>query len=239
MTTHLVYFEDTYKFDDHAMLVATNRDEKGHFIVLNHTIFYPQGGGQPSDQGTIKVGDVVAPIHSVRSIDREVRHYTNQDYSSLRGQEASCLVNKETRLFHARLHTAGHLISNIVESLYPDWHAVKGHHFPDQCYVEFMSNTASLNDIPIEGVNKEIAAFIEKDYATHVDQVSGGKLQELYPNLTYTIPSDQPIRVVRIGDFPFSPCGGTHVKSLKELNGLEITRCKIKKGVMKINYGIE
>lgn len=87
-------------------------------------------------------------------------------------------------------------------------------------------------------INKEIDQYIEKDWLIGTDQVSGDKLQELCPNITYTIPSDQPIRMVRIGEFPFSPCGGTHVKSLKELNGLGITKSKIKKNVMKIYYHI-
>lgn len=238
MTTHLSYFEDTYKFNDHAIIQSSHRDVSGHFITLNQTIFYPQGGGQPSDQGTMTVGNQVIPIHSVKVVDHEVRHYTNQDYSSLSGQEVICLVNKETRLLHARLHTAGHLISNIVESLYPECCSIKGHHFPNQCYVEFTSNNALSGDIPLELINKEIQKSVEKDLLINIDQVSKDKLKILCPNFTYSIPYDQHIRVVRIGDFPFSPCGGTHVKSLKELKGLETMKCKIKKGVMKINYGL-
>jgi Ser-tRNA(Ala) deacylase AlaX len=238
MTTYLSYFEDTYKFNEHAVIIASRKDEKGNFIVLNQTIFYPQGGGQPSDQGIIEVGDSVIPIHSVRSIDHEVRHYTDRDYSSFVGQNAKCSLNQETRLLHAKLHTAGHLLSNIIESLYPHWSAVKGHHFPDQCYVEFMSKNDSIDEIPLEFINKQIEQCIEKNCLTSVALVSGDKLKELCPNITYSIPSGQPIRIVRIGDFSFSPCGGTHVKSLKELKGMKITKYKIKKDVIKINYGI-
>src|ERR1700722_366817 len=137
MQTQLSYFDDTYKFNDHTMIVATNKDDHGHFVILNQTIFYPQGGGQPSDQGTIQVGNVLIPIHSVKSVDNEIRHYTNQSYNHLGGQTGTCIVDQDLRLLHARLHTSGHLISNIIESHYPQWQAVKGHHFPDQCYVEF------------------------------------------------------------------------------------------------------
>jgi Ser-tRNA(Ala) deacylase AlaX len=62
MQTLLSYFEDTYKFEDHASVVASNKDEFGYFLVLNQTIFYPQGGGQPSDQGLIEVGGAVIRI---------------------------------------------------------------------------------------------------------------------------------------------------------------------------------
>lgn len=238
MTTHLIYFEDTYKFTDRAVIQASNQDENGNFLILNQTIFYPQGGGQPSDQGRIEIGDLMIPIGKVKSVGSEIRHYTDQDYSHFIGQTGTCLVDQEIRLLHARLHTSGHLISNIIESLYPHWLAIKGHHFPGECYVEFNSKKNSSEEIPIELMNKEIDQLIEKDWFISRDQVSGDKLHVLCPNITYSVPSDQPIRLIRIGDFPFSPCGGTHVNSLKEINDLEITKCKIKKNVMKIYYQI-
>lgn len=238
MATHLLYFDDTYKFDDYAVIVACSKDDHGHFLLLNQTIFYPQGGGQPSDQGKIEIGNHILPMVKVKTVGNEVRHYTNQDYTHLIGQTGVCLVDQGTRLLHARLHTSGHLISNIIESVYPQWSALKGHHFPDECYVEFHAKKSSSEEIPIELLNKEINHYIEKDWPISMDQVSGDKLQALCPHLPYSVPSDQPIRLIRIGDFPFSLCGGTHVKSLKELKGLEITKSKTKKNVMKIYYHI-
>lgn len=66
--TQLSYFEDTYKFEDTAVIKANGKDENGDFLILNQTIFYPQGGGQPSDRGTIAVDGVVVPIHSVKYV---------------------------------------------------------------------------------------------------------------------------------------------------------------------------
>lgn len=238
MTTRLAYFDDTYKFNDQAKIVASNKDDNGNFLILDQTIFYPQGGGQPSDQGSIEIQNHVIPIHRVKCINNEIRHYTDQDYSKFIGQEGSCFVDQQLRLLHARLHTSGHLIGNIIESLYPDWLAVKGHHFPNECYVEFTSKENAADDIPLEMLNKEIGQVIEKNGFINMDQVSGDKLKELCPNSTYSVSSDQSVRVISIGEFPFLPCGGTHVKSLKELSGLEATKCKIKKNVMKIYYHI-
>lgn len=84
----------------------------------------------------------------------------------------------------------------------------------------------------------EIEKYIERDCLLATDQVSDDKVKELCTNLKFNIPQDQIIRIVRIGDFPFSPCGGTHVKSLKELKGLEITHMKIKNRTLKVYYTI-
>jgi len=236
MSTQLSYFEDTYKFEDFAIIKLIGKDENGYFLILNQTIFYPQGGGQPSDRGAIEVGDVVIPIHSVKCVENEVRHYTNQSYSHLVGQKGKCSLDQEPRLLHAKLHTSGHLISNIIENLYPCWKATKGHHFPGQCYIEFASKKSDLDNISLELVHREIEKFIEANSLITVKQISSQSFQEQCPNMTYSIPSDQPIRVMRIGDFPFSPCGGTHVTSLKELEGLEISKFKIKNNILKIYY---
>lgn len=238
MITHLSYFEDTYKFTDQATLRESNKDENGIFLILDQTIFYPQGGGQPSDQGTINVRGSIIPIRKIRAVSNEIRHYTDLDYSHLIGQTGTCFVEQETRLLHAKLHTSGHLIANIIEALYPHWRAVKGHHFPGECYVEFTSNKDHLDDFSVDLINKEINQFIERDWLIKMDQVPEDKLQVLCPDITYKLPSDQPVRLIRIGGFSFSPCGGTHVKSLKEVRGLEVTKYKNKKNVMKIYYGI-
>jgi Ser-tRNA(Ala) deacylase AlaX len=238
MKTHLSYFEDTYKVEEQATILSINKDEIGHFILLNKTIFHPQGGGQPSDQGTLQVGDIVIPIHRVKSVDSTIRHYTDKDYGFLVGQEVKSSLDQNIRLIHARLHTAGHLISNIIESHTPHWNSVKGHHFPNECYVEFSSQNGKSDALSVEQLTEEIAQCIEADSSINMDQVVGDKIKELCPNLKFNIPQDQVIRIVRIGDFPFSPCGGTHVKSLKELKGLKITRIKIKNRTMKINYCI-
>jgi len=239
MKTHPSYFEDTYKFEDLATINSVNKDENGHFILLNQTIFHPQGGGQPSDQGIIQANEIIIPIHRVRTIDNGIRHYTDKDYRSFVGKDVKCSIDQDKRLINARLHTGGHLISNIIESLTPHWYAVKGHHFPNECYVEFHTQNDITEELLVEKLNDEINKYIEMDCSIRMDQVSGDKVKELCPNLKFTIPQDQTVRIVRIGDFSFSPCGGTHLKSLLELKGLAITRIKIKNRTMKINYDIQ
>lgn len=238
MNTVPSYFEDTYKFETSSVITGSGKDERGPFVILDQTIFYPQGGGQPSDKGSISVNGTDVKVLSVKCIDDEIRHYTDQDCSSLVGQTALCAIDQELRLLHARLHTSGHLIANIVETLYPNWIAIKGHHFPDQPYVEFTSKK-DIQNIFLDVANQEIKKNIEQNSATQIKQINANELKTLCPHMTIGyIPNDQPIRVIRIGGFPFSPCGGTHVKSLNELKGLEITKFKIKNNNMKINYSL-
>lgn len=238
MSTKLKYFEDSNLCKDSAVIVTVGSDENGHYLVLDQTIFYPQGGGQPSDCETIKVDNVAIAVHQIKNINDEVRHYIDTKGNHLVGTRASCEIDLEKKLLQARLHTSGHLISNVIERLYPLWQAIKGHHFPEQCYVELSANTLSPIIISIESVQQELESFIEKDHIIFQKQIAGSQLEEICPNLPYALPVDQQVRLIRIGELPFSPCGGTHLNSLKELEGLEITKHRVKGKSMKIYYSI-
>lgn len=239
MDTQRHYLKDTYQFSHPAQVSSTQSDVLGHYILLDQTIFYPQGGGQPSDQGNIIAENIVIPIHQVKCVDNEIRHYTNQDYSHLVGKNVECSIFKEIRLLHSQLHTAGHLVSNIVENLYSNWTAQKGHHFPKECYVEF-SLKAEFPVVPsLDTINQEIIACIMKDYCIETLEISNDKLLQFCPNINYAIPNKPSIRVMRIGEFPYQPCGGTHIKQLSELNGLTVTKYKVKSNTLKIYYDIQ
>ena len=202
----LLYFYDSYQDKAKAQVLSTGCDEQGSYCVLDKTIFYPQGGGQPSDQGTI---DNLAVV-SVRRQDGEVRHYSSHAF--VVGSEVELAIDAERRALHCRLHTAGHLLSAITEKLYPYARAVKGHHYPDGSYVEF-ENVAAVN---LERINNELSEEIARD-------------------LCITVQNSTP-RLVQIGNYQAVACGGTHVKSLQELSGLTATKHKAKGNSLRISY---
>jgi len=236
MNNRLSYFENTYKFTDPATIESMQRDEKGHFLTLDHTIFYPQGGGQPSDDGLLKSDHIEIPIHSVRMIDNEIRHYTNQAYHDVIGQKVHCHINPTKRLLHAKLHTSGHLISNIIEELYPAYKAVKGHHFPGECYVEFLVTKGDIENLNLDQLNQKIALLVAENQTIKAMFIGSDKLSEICPDISYKIPTNQSVRIVSIGNFQYQPCGGTHVNTTSELKKLEITKFKMKDKAFKIYY---
>ena len=241
MSNKLSYYEDGNKVADRAVIESVQSDDKGHFILLDHTIFYPQGGGQFLDQGQLQLGDSTIPILSVRMVDGEVRHYTDQDYSYAVGQKVSCSLNQEKRLLHSKLHTSGHLISNVLESHYQSYKAVKGHHFPGECFVEFSANNGSPAEIDVDLLKREINALISQDQPVLSIFVTEAQFRAACPDTPYAIPTTQTqsMRLVKIGSFSYQPCGGMHVMTTSQLRGLEITKVKTKNTSMKVYYSIK
>lgn len=237
MKTKLIYLTNSNLSEYQAEFLKQDHDETGSYIILDSTIFYPQGGGQPADQGFINISGYNIPIHQVKLINDEVRHYTKDFHPLSRGEKAHCHIDQHKRLTHTRLHTAGHLVSNIMGQLYPHWIAIKGYHFPDGAFVEFMSRN-SLDEINLNLIEVEINKAITANLKLELLIISADKLAQYCPSLPYSIPSEQEIRLIRIGDYSFQPCGGTHLQYLNELKNVRLIKCNIKNERLKIKYEI-
>ena len=237
MTSIPAYYEDTYRFSDKAVVESLGKDDKGCFIVLDKTIFYPQGGGQPADIGYLNFNELEIPIQAVKMHDKQIRHYTNTEYPEIVGHPVILNIDQNRRVLHAKLHTSGHLISNIIETVYPHCKAIKGHHFPGECYVEFIvKNNNKIQELDLSLLNQKINELINQNLKTQNKYITTEQLTTLCPNLPYSIPQGQSVRLLRIESFEYQPCGGTHINSLSELKGLQLTKHRIKGDSIKVNY---
>lgn len=240
MTTTLVYLDDTYLFESTAKVTGKGRGEKGGFIELDQTIFYPQGGGQPCDTGLIKGEHSSASVTFVGFSNGTVQHYLPDSYFDefKEGDVVSLSIGEDRRIKNAKLHSSGHLISHILEEMYPGLIPIKGYHFEGGAHVEFIDEDNLDTTGIIDNLNAIIQEDVESDKTIRSTLSNFEEVNEIRPNLAPFIPKDKPTRVVQIGTYRALPCGGTHVNSLSELTGLKITKLKRKKGNLKVSYMI-
>jgi len=238
MATKLVYLEDTYKFTHTAQVEYLSSDERGQYCVLDQTVFYPQGGGQPSDTGFFEVKGVRLPISFVGFVEGEVRHYGDFSGTPLeKGDKVSLFVDENQRITNAKAHTSGHLLADVVESLRKDVTAFKGYHFPNGSYVEFHGTVpAEESESFIAKVNSSLSEILSSGGDIQASLVKLEELKDLRSNVPTNLPSDKPMRVVKMGAFQPTPCGGTHLRALSELKEVIVTKVKRKKGNTKISY---
>ena len=235
--TEKLYLTDGYLFEADAVISEFGEDTRGKYAVLNKTIFYPQGGGQKADVGTICNAEIEIKIHDVRQTNEEIRHYFSEDLNSefLIGLPVKCFVNKENRSLNSRYHTAGHLLGNAVEKLYPNLKAQKCHAFPGESYAEFDGEVIPNADF----ITEEINQAIESDLKVYAFDIEKEKFEQLYYKLSYALPNDKKFRAVQIGDYRPIPCGGTHILFLKELGHIYLNKIKSKKGKVKISFEVK
>lgn len=234
--TKKIYLQDTYQFHFEGLIQGTGKDEKGIFIILDQTAFYPQGGGQPSDQGIIKNDHFEANVIHVVQHNDEIRHYiTSQTPEIPVGSTVYGLLNQERRWINARYHTAGHLLGNIVEILNPILKAIKGHSFPSEAYVEFQGDEHSIDLIMLQNTIDKAIARNDKTLIFEIDPI---RFEEQFYKLPYRIPDNKQFRVMQIGDMPPVPCGGTHLSSIGEIGLMRINKIKTKNGTLRISYEV-
>lgn len=201
-----------------------------NWIQLSETIFHPKGGGQPSDEGTIegiKIAYVHKDISDRNRLDKfEIYHCfeTDQPFDFKVGNEVGLIVDGAIRSLNARLHTAGHVLAEALNLCFPEIEAYQGNHYPNNSYVKFKIHA------PIQTENKdEIIRKVVAKFSSWIDQ-------DL--KVTDKLESSG-IRSVQVFQ-SWSPCGGTHVKSLKEIGQMQISDLSInrKEGTITVKYAL-
>jgi len=238
MKTNLLYFEHPDLLVTKATLIDVGDDEFGSYCICDQTIFYPQGGGQACDTGelTDETGKRF-PVNFVSFINEQVRHYGPFETASLNLKSTVTLkADHLKRAENARGHTAGHLVHLVMEELEPGLQATKGHHFPKDAYIRFSGSTTKDREKLIIEVNDTIKDYINKNMAVTAELLTKAELEQKVKNIPFDLPEDKPLRVISIGNYAMVPCGGTHVKSLGELNQVEVTKIKHKKGNTVVSY---
>jgi Ser-tRNA(Ala) deacylase AlaX len=238
--TRLSYLDNTYLFDMTSRIEGVSRDDRGAYVMLDQTVFYPQGGGQPADKGTIEVNGTTVQVDFVGFAEGHVRHYVSDDDARMMtsGQEVVLKVDETHRLANARTHTGGHFVGHVFETLDQSLVPIKGYHFADGSYVEFLNEAGVDGATLLDRANERLAHDVTLNLPVTAAYSDFETIQALRPYLAPNIPREKPSRIVTIGGYRSLPCGGTHVSSLAELGSIRITKVKSQKGNLKVSYQI-
>lgn len=239
-STKLLYLENMDILETDAVIMDVLEEEGKQVVILNQTIFYPQGGGQPYDQGEITSEKSKFIVEQVRFIDGVVKHIGMFKSGNFKKSDKVTLsVNPERRLLNSKLHSAGHLVDVGIYALKPDWIADKGFHFPDGPYVEYKGEIDENEKENFkQKLEKECNEIIQMNLVVSVVICEKNDLSKYCRHVPENIPEGKPIRIVLFNDFGV-PCGGTHVSSLSEIKSMSIRKIKVEKGTIRISYDVE
>ena len=222
--TKLLYLEDPDQVTCEADVLSVLQEAGKEIVILDATVFYPQGGGQPCDRGVIASASSRFRVESVRSDEaRVVRHIGRFEGPPFApGSAVRCAVDAERRSLHARLHSAGHVVDIAVRESGLPWAPVKGYHFPEGPYVEY---AGSLEGQDKEKVKEKLRASIEEHANAIVREARPRRLE------------GEAIRTVFFGDAG-APCGGTHVSDTGKIGPLKIRKVKAEGARVRVAYAL-
>jgi Ser-tRNA(Ala) deacylase AlaX len=208
-------------------VVRTGEERGRAFVVLADTVLYPEGGGQPADRG--RIGGV--PVEDVRTAEGEVRHY-------LAGAAPTGRVLVEVdwvrRFDHMQQHTGQHLLTAVAEQLF-GWHTTAFHLGEQLSDIEL--DTPKIAPDQIAQLEDAVAAEVRAARPVMARRVTPEEYAAL-PVRTRRLPEGfaGDIRLVEIVGVDLNTCGGTHVRSTAEIEGLKLLGTEGMRGGTRLFY---
>jgi len=222
MTSALLFRDDAYLRSATAHVLAVG--ERG--IELDRTLFYPLGGGQAGDSGTLTRADGERlTIIDTRKGDgaERVLHLLAPGSPMLQaGEPVTLEIDWARRYRLMRLHTALHLLSCVITAP-----VTGGNIVPDKARLDFDIELQLLN---AEHIERETNALIRAGAATETLWITDAELDR-QPELVKTMSVQPPrgagrVRLLRIPGIDLQPCGGTHVADIAEIGGIRVLKIR-------------
>jgi len=232
MPTDCLFRDDSYLKDCQARVLAVT-DQGG--IVLDRTVFYANSGGQPGDSGTLTAPDgtriAIDTAVYTDAAKTEIAHVLAKSVPAAGspalkvGDAVTAAIDWDKRYARMRMHTALHLLSAVLP------YAVTGGSVGE-------SESRLDFDIPEAGLDKDaITARVNEMIASNAAVTSRWISDEelaANPGLVKTMSVQPPVgtgrvRLIDIANLDLQPCGGTHVRSVKEIGAVRVTQIE-KKG---------
>jgi len=234
--TELLYQTDSYLQSFDATVTSVVEESRG--CVLNRTAFYPAGGGQPADNGTLTSEGGTYPVLRAKKVGDQVLHTISGDVplpsvgTKVRGQ-----INWERRYQLMRTHTAMHILCGVI---FRDYGAsvTGGDMDPLQGRMDFEFETLQreLVDEIQTAINKEVIAARPLRVKI-LPRVEAFRIPDLIRTKINLLPEGiQQVRVVEIVGLDLQADGGTHVANTSEVGFIRVVDYKSKGKINKRIY---
>ncbi len=229
--TKLWYYEEGAPMDFRAKVLKVFQ---GRYVVLDRTVFYPRGGGQEPDKGTIggakvvdieKYGDVV--IHKVEGKPPKA------------GTQVECHVDARRRRRVTQIHTATHILNGSSRQILGPWvwqHSA----FKEEDYGRIdITHFAHLTPEEVHKIEDLANDIVRRNLKVTNTFMKRGEAESKYGFRLYqggVVPAKL-VRVVNIGGWDIEACGGTHTRTTGEVGLIKITKAeRIQDGVERLEF---
>ena len=224
MTTERLYFADPYLTNFSARIVARQQREQRTAVALDQSAFYPQGGGQPADAGTLGG----AMVLDVQAEDGVIWHTLDQEPAAELVQGA---IDWERRFDHMQQHHGQHLLSAAFERL-AGLRTVSFHLGAASSTIDLA--TTDLTPAQASAAEDLTNQVIWEDRPVFARFVTAEELAQLPLRKPPSVAG--PVRVVSVPDFDHSACGGTHPRATGGVGMLHLRRWERRGDVVRVEF---
>jgi Ser-tRNA(Ala) deacylase AlaX len=230
--TKALYLEDSYLRECDATVVKVTN---GRYIVLDQTVFYPKGGGQPWDTGKIIRGDDVFNVIYVGKFGGEISHEVDKEGLRV-GDKVHCIIDWDRRYKFMRSHTAAHVFASLICN--ETGALVTGNQIEED-KVRFDFSLERLDRELIMRYVEKANELFKKDIPViwyELPREEALKIPGII-KMAEALPPDVPLlRIVEIVGVDKQADGGTHVRNLREVGQIRLLKLESKGKLNKRVY---
>ena len=205
METRKLYYEDSHLRAFDAEVLSCEKTDKGYEVTLSATAFYPEGGGQACDLGTLGNANVL----DVRERGEEIIHLCDRMLEA--GAQVRGIIDWERRFDLMQQHSGEHMVSGVIHRRY-GYHNVGFHMGADVITIDF-DGVIPAEDLP--GIEAEVNSGIWADLQVRCWYPEPEELPEMGYRTKKALP--WPVRIVEVPGYDKCACCGTHVRRTGEI----------------------
>lgn len=222
MKTSSLYLEDSYLQSMDASILEVIPEGTNRFrLVLDKTVFYPMGGGQPTDQGNLTSQIWNGKVYQVSMKDGEIWHFVESTIAPTVGNQVQGQIDWNRRQLNMRLHSAGHIVDFAMfllgyspKPLLP----IKGDH-SKKSFIVYQGNLGKDITKELESKSNEL---VSKAIAFSTAFVPLAELEKEAIYLQPGLPTNKPLRKLSLEGVGSVADGGTQVKNTSEVGQITI-----------------
>jgi len=222
--TERIFYQDAMAQAVVANVIATGIDEKGPYVVLDRSCFYPEGGGQPADKGIIGETEVT----DVQNVDGEIRHYTAR---ALEKGDYTATIDWQRRFDHMQQHTGQHLLSAVFEDEFGM--VTKSFHLGTE-RVSIDLDIQKISAEQLREVERQVNHLITRHHPIETEWVTQEQAGRMALRKQPAVMGD--VRLVKIAGIDINACGGTHLGNTAELGLVKIIRTEKAKTATRVYF---
>lgn len=220
--TNKLYYEDPYLTTFTASIIK----KEPEYVIISETAFYPTGGGQPCDIGSLNDISVV----NVEIIDGEIRHFLAEPLDS-QSIEVKGSINWRRRFDHMQQHAGQHILSAAFAELF-QMQTVSFHLGKETATIDL--DTTEVTEEQLKKVEELANQIILENRAIETKWVTEDELTQYKLRKATSIKED--IRLVIIPDFDYNACGGTHPSSTGQVGSIKILQKEKQKRHIRVEF---
>ena len=213
MQTRKLYYEDSHRRSFEAQVVGCEKTDKGWLVELDRTGFYPEGGGQACDRGTLGGVNVL----DVQDRDGTVFHLCDGPLTV--GETVHGEIDYARRFDLMQQHSGEHILSGLIHAKY-GYHNVGFHMGADVVTIDF---DGDIDPDWLPELEQKANEAVWQDIPLHIWTPSPEELPRVFYRTKRAL--EWPVRIVEIPGFDSCACCGTHVSRTGEIGPIKVLSC--------------